>query len=418
MEGQAMLRSYCNVHQCRSTRGRSGAVLFSHGYNASSLYPPPTQHTYPTSCRNCGERISIRDRYSIITGQSLSPTSRRCDEFWLILLFWVYSICTSLVAVAVDHTNSQLLRALRQRARASRSCNSNSNNSNNDNSSRNRRNSRSRPQTSRPSQKRKGDASGRNGEGDATPIRAPRTGSSFPPFSPPDAWDDSGLFTVAPRPKTVSSTGATRRNRKQEQKPAPGSPVFPGRASSTPRAVTLPASLESLGGGIPFGMFPPGELWHKGQDFRGGSSSDGFGLWPKRRRKVRVCDFCSCSCVVAALVVVVVVLLSMLSRSFWFPSSFFFFLLTLVRLLFLLSWSLSVGYWSVVNGAVLASTLSLTSYQSFFTSNNAMSSPVEQKLFDHAVVTKSSNHVHDALSHKEQRTPPLLVFTGHRPNES
>lgn len=34
------------------------------------------------------------------------------------------------------------------------------------------------------------------------------------------------------------------------------------------------------------GTIPPGDLWHKGDDFRGGAASDGFGLWPKRRRKV------------------------------------------------------------------------------------------------------------------------------------
>lgn len=119
-----------------------------------------------------------------------------------------------------------------------------------------------------------------------------RTGPKFgsPPFSPPDAWDDTGLFTVAPRPKTVPSSGTTKRNRNPHQKPTIdshtlASPVF-ARPSASPQMPLLPPSTASLGGTAVVGTIPPDELWHKGDDFGGGTASDGFGLWPRRRRKV------------------------------------------------------------------------------------------------------------------------------------
>eukprot|EP00903_Cladosiphon_okamuranus_P015742 g14530.t1 len=68
-----------------------------------------------------------------------------------------------------------------------------------------------------------------------------RSGAKFgsPPFSPPDAWDDTGLFTVAPRPKTIPSTGNSKRNRRTHQKPTIethtlADPVLP-RPSATPQ---------------------------------------------------------------------------------------------------------------------------------------------------------------------------------------
>eukprot|EP00752_Nemacystus_decipiens_P008396 g7506.t1 len=41
-----------------------------------------------------------------------------------------------------------------------------------------------------------------------------------------------------------------------------------------------------LGGTAVVGTIPPDDLWHKGDDFGGGATSDGFGLWSRRRRKV------------------------------------------------------------------------------------------------------------------------------------
>lgn len=193
-----------------------------------------------------------------------------------------------LVTHVLDGDARQLLRSLRQRASTARFRRTikGSNNSNNDNGS------RSGARTSQSGlQARRG------------VIPPARTGAKFgsPPFSPPDAWDDTGLFTVAPRPKTVPSTGATKRNRNPHQKPTIEShtladPVF-ARPSATPQVPLLPPSTGSLGGTAVVGTIPPGDLWHKGDDFRGGAASDGFGLWPKRRRKVRVpVHFCYCCC--------------------------------------------------------------------------------------------------------------------------
>ncbi|CAM9181300.1 unnamed protein product, partial [Scytosiphon promiscuus] len=131
-------------------------------------------------------------------------------------------------------------------------------------------------------------------------------GVSRSPFSPADAWDDTGLFTVAPRPKTVplpSRGSATKRSRLSEeeerrrQRPtlvthALASPVFAnhGWPSSFP-PVDPPDAVGSSGGAALVGTIAPSELWHKGQDFGtvgrvgSGAASDGFGLWPKRRRK-------------------------------------------------------------------------------------------------------------------------------------
>lgn len=127
-------------------------------------------------------------------------------------------------------------------------------------------------------------------KGGVTPSA--RAGAKFgsPPFSPPDAWDDTGLFTVAPRPKTVPSTENPKRNRRAHQKPTIethtlADPVF-SRPSTTPQMPLLPPSTGSLGGSAVVGTIPPGDLWHKGDDFGGGTASDGFGLWPKRRQKV------------------------------------------------------------------------------------------------------------------------------------
>lgn len=118
---------------------------------------------------------------------------------------------------------------------------------------------------------------------------SPKSAGS-PPFSPPDAWDDTGLFTVAPRPKTVPSFGTAKRNRKSRQKPTIETHTLAGpafaRPSATPQMPLLPPSTGSLGGTAVVGTIPPDDLWHKGDDFGGGTTSDGFGLWPRRRRQV------------------------------------------------------------------------------------------------------------------------------------
>lgn len=98
------------------------------------------------------------------------------------------------------------------------------------------------------------------------------------PFSPPDEWDDTGLFTVAPRPKTVPS-GTTRRRHQHTL----ATPMF-GRPSSPP---LLPPSIGDSSGAL---TAPPDDLWSKTPEFggaSGGGLGGGFGLWPRRRRKAR-----------------------------------------------------------------------------------------------------------------------------------
>lgn len=152
-----------------------------------------------------------------------------------------------------------------------------------------------------------GDESGRCATSAAT--TATRGGANIARlhFSPADAWDDTGLFTVAPRPKTVplppqgSGTKRNRRSQEQEQRRQRptlethtlASPVFASRGwPSSPTPAVLPDSRGSSRGGAVVGTIAPSELWHKGEDFGAGgvgglgASSDGFGLWPKRRRKV------------------------------------------------------------------------------------------------------------------------------------
>lgn len=174
----------------------------------------------------------------------------------------------------------QLLRSLGQRASTARSrksvkCNSNGVSNNKSN--------RGGARTSHPSLLLT--------KGGALPSARTGTELGSLPFSPPDAWDDTGLFTVAPRPKTVPSTGTSKRNRNPHQKPTIeghtlAEPVF-SRPSTTSQVPLLPPSTGSLSGAAVVGTIAPEDLWHKGDDFRGGASSDGFGLWPKRRRKVR-----------------------------------------------------------------------------------------------------------------------------------
>ncbi|CAM9885497.1 unnamed protein product [Ectocarpus sp. 4 AP-2014] len=181
----------------------------------------------------------------------------------------------------------QLLRRLRQQTETSRHRRHGANNS-----TTSATNPRSGARTSRPSFKDK-----RDGKGPAQSPPRTGVGLTFPPFSPPDAWDDTGLFTVAPRPKTVPSRMPSRiRHDQQHQRPTLAghtlaSPVFASRTSKPPSfavAVPLGSNGRSVDGSAVVGTKLPSELWQKGQDIGLGRSGsfDGFGLWPKRRRKV------------------------------------------------------------------------------------------------------------------------------------
>lgn len=184
---------------------------------------------------------------------------------------------------------SQLLRCLRQQTKTARHRRHGANTT----TAATTANARSGARTSRPSFKEK-----RGGKGPAQSPPRTGVGLSFPPFSPPDAWDDTGLFTVAPRPKTVPSRNPSRSHHDhQQQRPTLAShtlasPVFASRTSdSSSCAVAVPpgSNGRSVDGSAVVGTMLPSELWQKGQDIglgRSGSSSDGFGLWPKRRRKV------------------------------------------------------------------------------------------------------------------------------------
>ncbi|CAN0483990.1 unnamed protein product, partial [Ectocarpus sp. 12 AP-2014] len=103
-------------------------------------------------------------------------------------------------------------------------------------------NPRGGARTSRPSFK-----DNRGGKGPAQSPPRTGVGLTFPPFSPPDAWDDTGLFTVAPRPKTVPSRNPSRiHHDQQHQRPTLAShtlasPVFASRTSDPPSfAVAVP----------------------------------------------------------------------------------------------------------------------------------------------------------------------------------
>ncbi|CAM9282717.1 unnamed protein product [Ectocarpus sp. 12 AP-2014] len=182
----------------------------------------------------------------------------------------------------------QLLRCLRQQTKTSRRRRHGANNN-----ITTATNARSRARTSRPSFKDK-----RGGQGPAQSPPRTGVGLTFPPFSPPDAWDDTGLFTVAPRPKTVPSRIPSRIHQDQQhQRPTLAShtlasPVFASKTSDPPFfAVAVPpeSNGRDMDGSAVVGTMLPSELWQKGQDIglgRAGASSDGFGLWSKRRRKV------------------------------------------------------------------------------------------------------------------------------------
>ncbi|CAB1117471.1 unnamed protein product [Ectocarpus sp. CCAP 1310/34] len=182
----------------------------------------------------------------------------------------------------------QLLRRLRQQTKTSRHRRHGANNSTTSTTK-----PRSGARTSRPSFKRN-----RGGKGPAQSPPRTGVGLTFPPFSPPDAWDDTGLFTVAPRPKTVPSRIPSRiHHDQQHQRPTLAShtlasPVVAGRTSDPPSsAVVVPpgSNGRNVDDSAVVGTMLPRELWQKGQDIglgRSGSSSDSFGLWPKRRRKV------------------------------------------------------------------------------------------------------------------------------------
>ena len=109
------------------------------------------------------------------------------------------------------------------------------------------------------------------------------SGSRGRPFSPPDDWDDTGIFTVALRPKTVPSGSA---GRQQHQQHAFVTPSI-GRSAAS-RLVPPPIvgrPVTSVGG-----VKPSSDEIRNGLDNGGESGitpSDGFNIWNKRRRKVR-----------------------------------------------------------------------------------------------------------------------------------
>lgn len=89
-------------------------------------------------------------------------------------------------------------------------------------------------------------------------------------FSPPDAWDDTGLFTVAPRPKTVPSG----RTRGEQHALVAGVARFSPRPLLTPSVVGDSADCKR-------------DLLRKPIDSAGRSLRGvGFGLWSKRRREL------------------------------------------------------------------------------------------------------------------------------------
>lgn len=91
-------------------------------------------------------------------------------------------------------------------------------------------------------------------------------------FSPPDAWDDTGLFTVAPRPKTVPS-GRTHRH---QQHALAGT----GAAKPSPRPLQTSSIVGSSRADCKRDML------RKHEDSVGNSLLGvEFGLWSKSRRK-------------------------------------------------------------------------------------------------------------------------------------
>lgn len=88
------------------------------------------------------------------------------------------------------------------------------------------------------------------------------------PFSPADEWDDSGIFTIAPRPKSVPP-GKRRRERQQGLM----TPSF-----TRPSSSTLPQSS--------IGSFSP-RVWRKTRQFsRAINMGDSLGFWTKPMREV------------------------------------------------------------------------------------------------------------------------------------
>lgn len=88
------------------------------------------------------------------------------------------------------------------------------------------------------------------------------------PFSPADKWDDSGIFTVAPRPKSVPP-GKRRRERQQG---------LTTPSLSRPTSSTLPQSS--------IGSFSP-TVWRKTRQFsRAINMGDRLGVWTKPMREI------------------------------------------------------------------------------------------------------------------------------------
>lgn len=79
------------------------------------------------------------------------------------------------------------------------------------------------------------------------------------------------MFTVAPRPKTVPTEKTLRPQHHALATPANAAPSSP------------PLLPPSLGASAASTRHP---LWKKMRDLEKDYSGDGFGLWPKRRRKV------------------------------------------------------------------------------------------------------------------------------------
>lgn len=271
---------------------------------ASTMLFRRRRHTIASSKHLANLRLQLSKATNLhFCAEKTTRTSMffRYGKVWDCLMMTSTMTLKSSLSPSPTENVSQLLRRLRQQENAARHRNDPDPNGTKRGGSR----------TSRPARRRgtRGEKSSRCATSATTTTT--RAGASIArlPFSPADAWDDTGLFTVAPRPKTVplpSRTSMSKQDRRCEdegqrrQRPtlethALARPVVANRgwpSSSSPPAA-LPGSLRSSEGGVVVGTIAPSELWHKGQDFRtlggGGSraASDGFGLWPKRRRKVR-----------------------------------------------------------------------------------------------------------------------------------
>lgn len=102
--------------------------------------------------------------------------------------------------------------------------------------------------------------------------------NNFRPFYSPDEWDDTGVFTVAPRPKYFPCE--TKRRQRQH--------VLATPVLSSPSSLSLAAPFTGDSPGMT--SPPPNDTSYKPQEFgswKDWGSGEGLGMWPERRRKVR-----------------------------------------------------------------------------------------------------------------------------------